>query len=145
MTHSAIAVAVAAGSGLAIALLQKTLWNKSSRQLRDAEAEFSRAVRHLIPSANVFIMGGLNSYPVTWVTTATDPERDQLQQREGLREQFCTALRQSGYPASDLPFVQFVFESQETVDRDFKGSWSNRKYIWRRERHLTCLGLMTMV
>ena len=28
-----------------------------------------------------------------------------------------------GYPADAVPFVHFRIESQETVDRDYGGSW----------------------
>jgi hypothetical protein len=40
-----------------------------------------------------------------------------------LYQQFCDALILVGYPTEATPHVHFRIESQETVDRDYGGSW----------------------
>ncbi len=121
-------------AGLIIGLILRVLNNKSSRQLTRAKKEFLNVLRQRIPSAKMFIVGGTNAHPVIWTTTASDVERDQLRKDESLRDRFRALLAQAEYAAGDIPLVQFVYESQETVDREFEGSWNHRKYVWLRER-----------
>jgi hypothetical protein len=40
-----------------------------------------------------------------------------------LYQQLSGVLLHVGYPADAVPFVHFRIESQETVDRDYGGSW----------------------
>jgi hypothetical protein len=62
-----------------------------------------------------------------WIKTRTDSERDRLHADEGrLWPEFRRALVSSGYPAAGAESAWFCFESQETVDRDFSGSWHHR-------------------
>ena len=63
-----------------------------------------------------------------------DADRDELQQDANLIPRFRAVLLQVGYPAADIPLVQFVFESQESVDREFHGSLSRRRYVCHRSR-----------
>jgi hypothetical protein len=58
-----------------------------------------------------------------WITTSTDKERDVLRQAPETYQQFCNALRMAGYPQDGVSRVHFRIESQETVDRDYGGSW----------------------
>jgi hypothetical protein len=50
-------------------------------------------------------------------------ERDRMRAEPNLHQQLCNALVQAGYPSDAVPNVHFRFESQETVDRDYGGSW----------------------
>ena len=62
---------------------------------------------------------------VFYIATGTDRERDALRNDyPTLYSQLCDVLLRVGYkPSSSLP-VSFPVESQETVDRDYGGSWS---------------------
>lgn len=53
----------------------------------------------------------------------TDHDRDLLRSNQSLIADFCNALFEVGYPADAIPYVAFAFEAQETVDRDYAGSW----------------------
>lgn len=41
----------------------------------------------------------------------------------GLYKQLSDAMLGAEYPPADVPFIKFRIESQETVDRDYDGSW----------------------
>lgn len=41
-----------------------------------------------------------------------------------LYQRLTGVLLRVGYPADAVPFVPFRIESQETVDRDYGGSWA---------------------
>jgi|SRR5215469_8182605 len=58
------------------------------------------------------------------IRTQTDRERDILRQDPDVYKEFCDALVEAGYPAETHPVVHFGIQSQETVDRDYGGSWS---------------------
>jgi hypothetical protein len=57
------------------------------------------------------------------IATPTDNERDLLRQAPDTHQQFCDALLRAGYPQEAVSGVHFRIESQETVDRDYGGSW----------------------
>jgi hypothetical protein len=135
MSGQEIVIAVGAGGGLIVGLILRVLNSKLSRQLSQAKRELLNVVRKRIPSAKMFIVSSANAHPVLWTTTAIDLERDQLREDESLRDRFRALLLQVEYAAGDVPLVQFVYESQETVDREFRGSWNQRKYVWLRERY----------
>jgi len=58
-----------------------------------------------------------------WITADTDVQRDELRRSGALIDQFRVAFRDPGYPESAIPEIRFEFESQQTVDRDFNGTW----------------------
>jgi len=58
-----------------------------------------------------------------WITTKTDTERDRLRSDQTLHQQLCDSMLLVGYSSDAVPLVHFVIESQETVDRDYGGSW----------------------
>jgi hypothetical protein len=62
-------------------------------------------------------------YLCVCIDVNTDDERDRLLEDKDLIEQLRQAILSSGYPAESVPLVKFSIESQETVDRDFEGSW----------------------
>jgi hypothetical protein len=57
------------------------------------------------------------------IAVRTDRERDHMNGEPRLFQQLTGALLRVGYPADAFPFVHFRIESQETVDRDYGGSW----------------------
>ncbi len=57
------------------------------------------------------------------IRTDTDAERDELRSDPSLTETLRGTLVPNGYPAVAAPLVRFDFQSEETVKRDFKGSW----------------------
>lgn len=85
-----------------------------------------RAIRVLLPGTKVLTFGATHIDPkhlAVWIKTRTDLERDQLKANPALVEQIRSALLRAGYPPLAVPEVCISFESQETVDRDYKGQW----------------------
>jgi hypothetical protein len=133
-------LAVGGVAGLTLGILLRVLDNKPLRQIRRAREDFQKIVRRRLPSAEVTTWGGKDVHPVFWIKTRKDDERDQLKRDQlvpdsGLTEDFRTTLLHAGYPAIDIPLAQFVVESQETVDRDYAGSWVKRQNDWHRRRY----------
>lgn len=62
-------------------------------------------------------------YLCVCINVDLDAERDRLLADQDLTNELRDALRRSGYPAESVPHVGFSIESQETVNRDFGGSW----------------------
>ena len=58
-----------------------------------------------------------------WLRTASDAEADVLRQRPDLEEQVAAALRRVGFRDAELARLTVVTQSQETVNRDYAGSW----------------------
>ena len=98
--------------------------------IRRARREIREVARQRIPKAEVFTHEGataLNPGHLAFcITTATDKERDLLCEDPEIYQQFRNALLRAGYPQDTVPVVHFGIESQETVDRDYGGSWSER-------------------
>jgi hypothetical protein len=57
------------------------------------------------------------------IRTDTDLERDELRSDPTLTEMLRGTLIPSGYPSDAATLVEFDFQSEETVRRDFRGSW----------------------
>ena len=57
------------------------------------------------------------------IRTRTDRERDILCQDPDIHKEFRDALVKAGYAAETYRVVHFGIQSQETVDRDYGGSW----------------------
>jgi hypothetical protein len=96
--------------------------------IRRGKQRIREVVREVYPKAGVFAVRG-SSYVdpqrlAFFITTATDAESSKLRETQGLYEQLCDALRQAGYPPAAVPSVKFRIESQQTVDRDYGGSWA---------------------
>ena len=98
--------------------------------IRRARREIREVARQRIPKAEVFTHEGANAlnpgHLAFCITTATDKERDLLCEDPEIYQQFRNALLRAGYPQDTVPVVHFGIESQETVDRDYGGSWSER-------------------
>lgn len=81
-----------------------------------------RAIRALCPGTKVQTFGATHidpKYLAVWIKTRTDLERDRLKADPALVGQIRDALVQAGCS----PLALITFESQETVDRDYKGQW----------------------
>ena len=71
-----------------------------------------------------YAVGFVDPYDVSvWLATATDAQRDALAQQDGLEEKVAETLRAAGIDESDAVFSNVIVQSQETVDREYDGSW----------------------
>jgi hypothetical protein len=97
-------------------------------RIRRAKREIVRLVSQRVPNARVISEPGaslMNIERMSYVI-ATDTDR----QAESLREEYpklysllCQAMTRVGYPEEAVAKLTFPIESQETVDREFGGSW----------------------
>ncbi|MBN1439037.1 MAG: hypothetical protein JW929_06460 [Anaerolineales bacterium] len=69
--------------------------------------------------ANVLHPGFL----VFWIAVKSDQLRDALKSDAVLQRRLRQAIVDADYPAQGREDVQINFESQETIDRDWNGSW----------------------
>jgi len=142
MSGYVIPGAIAVGMGLAIGLIVTVRNNRPLITIRRARRGFQNAVRQRFPTANVlrfsFIDLHTSTYrdPDVWIATSTDEERDKLARDPSLLDEFRANLVQVGYPADDVALVQFIFESQQTVDLRFHGHWWLMRYDWYRRHDL---------
>jgi hypothetical protein len=96
-----------------------------------ARTEFSVATREIqaiarrrCPNAEVSSRRGATLKHLSFrIAVNADKERDCMRGEPNLYQQFCDALIRVGYPSEAAPHVHFRIESQETVDRDYGGSW----------------------
>lgn len=106
-------------------------WCHSSRVIgdfrKDLEPEVERTealilsvVQEEVPSARLERIGPIDCHPPRWscwIITNTDAERDALANDVKLNQRIGVAARAGFSPDS------FTFQSQESVVRDYKGSW----------------------
>jgi hypothetical protein len=64
-----------------------------------------------------------HGYPVIWLVTASDDEKAAVAGRGFFRPEVVVALSAAGVESDLAQRVSVTVESQETVDRDFEGSW----------------------
>jgi len=133
MSSQVTFVLVAVAVSLVVYSVQKFVFRRDDRALRSTIRRATRAMKALVHQrcvkAKVFTMGATNLDPsllAVWVTTDTDKERDDLANDSELRQRLRAVLLQAGYPTDAVPQVCFAFESQQTVDRDFRGKWHYR-------------------
>jgi hypothetical protein len=95
--------------------------------IRRARGEIREIARQRCPNAKVFSQQGATRidprHVALWITTKTDKERDRLRSDQILYQQLCETMLRVGYPPDAVPLIHFVIESQETVDREYGGSW----------------------
>jgi hypothetical protein len=120
-----VALLIASGIPILAAFMHResfALWLKK----RNANRRIQAVVRRRFPKAIVVHHGATYINPrhlAFWTITDTDAQRDDLSRDTQLLDQFRHELLKVGYPAEAVPLVGFAFESQETIDRDFGGSW----------------------
>jgi hypothetical protein len=58
-----------------------------------------------------------------WLGTETDEQRNALPERNPCLDEVRSCLAESGFPAEQVSGLLTTAQSQETVDRDYQGSW----------------------
>ena len=95
--------------------------------IRRAKREIRNAAQQRVANAEVFVRQGATKispgHLAFLIKTNTDNERDLLRQDSHFFNDFRDALATARYPLETDPVVHFLIESQETVDREFGGSW----------------------
>ncbi len=133
MSATQVIIAIGVLTGLFIGLLLHVLNNRSWFALRRAQRKFQPLLLQHGARARVCSYGGSWTsvrYPDIWIVTVTDEERNRLQRDSKLVTEFRQVLGNEGYV--DETHVQFVFESEETINREFRGSLGRRRYAWYR-------------
>ncbi|WP_460901711.1 hypothetical protein [Paraburkholderia jirisanensis] len=87
------------------------------------EVEMSAVAKRYVTHCVVDCVDIESDAPTAWIKTKTDKERDLLLANLPLLDEFKQIFRHRGYSEATLPKILFSFQSQETVDRDFKGNW----------------------
>jgi len=64
-----------------------------------------------------------HGYPVIWLVTTADTEKEEVAARGFFRPEVLVPLRVAGVRSDLADRTHVTVESQETVDRDFQGSW----------------------
>ncbi|WP_144445670.1 hypothetical protein [Inquilinus limosus] len=82
-----------------------------------------------IPDVDIFWFGAIDLSPrhlAIWARVGTDAQRDfLLEDYSDLTAEIRGIVKGCGYPEEASSFVGFAVESDETVNRDFDGSWWN--------------------
>jgi hypothetical protein len=92
--------------------------------VRQAVREIEVVARRYCPTATVTSRQGATPDHLSFrIAVYTDRQRDQLRKEPMLYQQLHDALVRVGYPPDSVPSVHFRIESQETVDREYGGSW----------------------
>jgi hypothetical protein len=97
-------------------------------RIRRAKREIVRLLSQRLPNARVISTPAASLTKIERMSyvIATDTDR----QAESLRQDYptlysllCEAMKRVGYPEEAIAKLTFPIESQETVDREFGGSW----------------------
>jgi hypothetical protein len=71
-----------------------------------------------------YVVGFVHPYEVwVWLVTVSDAERDLLGEELPFLEEIREVLTAAGLPPGDAVLEGTTAQSQETVDRDYGGSW----------------------
>lgn len=71
-----------------------------------------------------YVVGFVHPFSVhVWLVTRTDTERDSLPRTNPFVGEVRAAIRESNFPDEHASLDGTVAQSQETVDRDYEGSW----------------------
>lgn len=88
--------------------------------VEQTEAAILKIIQGVVPSARLARVGPIGFDPPTWscwVVTKTDAEKNRLSSDAGLNERLAAAVK-TGFPPDS-----FTYQSEETVARDYEGSW----------------------
>jgi hypothetical protein len=94
--------------------------------IRRARKRIKALLRQRYSSVKVTSFGATDISPrylAVWIITSTDAERDHLESDPALVQSMRSEFLDAGYPSEYVPSIGFAFQSQETIDRDFGGSW----------------------
>ncbi len=95
--------------------------------IQRAKREIRKAAQRRVANADVLSRQGATrispGHLAFCIKTDTDKERDQLRQDPQIFKEFRDALAKAGYPTDTDPVVRLGIQSQETVDREYGGSW----------------------
>lgn len=94
--------------------------------IKRAEERILAHARRIDSTARVFSFGAVDIDPkhfAIWIATDKDQSRDRLNGDPAFKQQIRQILHEVGYPEAAIPEIGIAFESQETVDRDYEGSW----------------------
>jgi hypothetical protein len=87
-----------------------------------AEAAILKIISAVIPNVQLKRIGPLGTDDKSswscWIITATDVERDRIKNDSALMANLWKVSSDAGFAPDS-----FTVQSQETVERDFKGSW----------------------
>ena len=89
-------------------------------EVERTEALILEMVRKIVPSARLERIGPIDFDPPTWscwIVTSTDAERNALTNDTDLNQRLALATKMGFSPDG------FTFQSEETVVRDYEGSW----------------------
>jgi hypothetical protein len=89
-------------------------------EVERTETLILKVVREVVPCAYLKRIGPINFNPPAWscwIVTSTDAERDALANDAELNQRIADAAK-AGFPPGS-----FTYESEETVARDYEGSW----------------------
>jgi histidine triad (HIT) family protein len=105
-----------------------TKHERAGREVWSALDRCSPAILQALGPSGVigvrYVVGFVHPFSVhVWLVVATDVERDGLPARDPFLEIGRGVVRRIGLPPGDASIDGSVCQSQETVDRDYKGSW----------------------
>jgi|HubBroStandDraft_2_1064218.scaffolds.fasta_scaffold343315_1 hypothetical protein len=87
-----------------------------------AEAEILKVVRAIVPNAELKRIGPLGTDDKSswscWIVTERDAERDYIKNDNALMAELWKVSSDAGFAPDS-----FTVQSEETVKRDYKGSW----------------------
>ena len=97
-------------------------------RIRRAKREIAKLVKARLPTIRIFSRPGASLIDLERVdfviATDTDDEAQALREDyPNLYSQLCETMIRVGYPSAAVPLLRFPVESQQTVDREFGGSW----------------------
>lgn len=92
--------------------------------LERATSELLTKLRHHGVSRIEYVVGFVKPYGIhVWLCTDTDKQRDALPAPNPFQDDVRAVLDAAGLPRDESTFEGTVAQSQETVDRDYGGSW----------------------
>jgi len=98
---------------------------------RDVWAALERATPEIVRTLTSegvigaeYVVGFVHPFSVhVWLVTATDAEKEALGSDDPYLSEVTSTVLASGFPAEHAMIDGTVAQSQETVDRDYEGSW----------------------
>jgi hypothetical protein len=97
-------------------------------RIRRAKREIAKLVKARLPTIRIFSTPGASLIDLERVdfVIATDTDEEAQALRDdypNLYSQLCETMIRVGNPSAAVPLLRFPIESQQTVDREFGGSW----------------------